>query len=186
MTARRYLLVAAVFAAAGCAAAPSKPAPAATHLRHPLAGAIASLSPASGTLVSGRLALTADGDGVRIVGDIGGLGRGSTHGIHIHERGDCSAADASSAGGHFNPVGAAHGRAGNAAHHLGDMDNIVADANGVAHVSLRIDGAILGTGGDNDILGRAIVVHANPDDYATQPSGNSGPRVACGVIQTGG
>ena len=186
MTSRRLsVAIAAVLVAAGCAAAPPKPQTAPAHLRHPLAAATASLAPASGTLVSGRLALTSDGDGVRIAGDIGGLGPGSTHGIHVHERGDCSAADASSAGGHFNPAGAAHGRAGSAAHHLGDIDNIVADASGVAHVSMRIDGAILGTGGDNDILGRAIVVHANPDDYATQPSGNSGPRVACGVIQMG-
>ena len=186
MSIRLSVAAFAVFAAAGCAAAPPQPSAPNVHLRHPLAAASANLAPASGTLVSGKLTLTADGDGVRITGDIGGLGRGSTHGIHIHERGDCSAADASSAGGHFNPGAAAHGRAGSAAHHLGDMDNIVADDNGVAHVSLRLEGAILGTGADNDIVGRAIVIHANPDDYATQPSGNSGPRVACGVIQTGG
>ena len=190
MTARLPFVVAlaSVFAStmAGCAAAPAKPAPSTpSHLRHPLAMVTANLGPASGTLVSGKLTLATVEGGVRITGDIGGLGRNSTHGIHIHERGDCSAADGSSAGGHFNPAGAAHGRAGATAHHLGDMDNIVADANGIAHVSWQIDGVMLGTGAANDIVGRAIVVHANPDDYATQPSGNSGQRVACGVIRMG-
>ncbi|WP_235565427.1 superoxide dismutase family protein [Lysobacter sp. Root494] len=145
-------------------------------------GATITLAPASGSLVSGKLTAAPVTDGVRITGEIGGLSRGSTHAIHIHEKGDCSAADATSAGGHFNPSQQAHGRAGSGPHHGGDMDNIVADANGVARVDVRALGVSLG-GGATDIGGRAVVVHAMPDDYATQPAGNAGARVACGVIE---
>jgi Cu-Zn family superoxide dismutase len=119
---------------------------------------------------------------VRIAGELGGLARGSTHAIHIHEKGDCSAADATSAGGHFNPAQQPHGRAGSGAHHGGDMDNVVADANGVARVDVQAIGVSLG-GGATDIGGRAVVVHAAADDYRTQPTGNAGARVACGVIE---
>jgi Cu-Zn family superoxide dismutase len=122
------------------------------------------------------------GDGVHITGDIGGLAPNSVHGFHIHETGDCSAADASSAGGHYNPAGMAHGRANTAPHHAGDIDNVVADGNGVAHVNAHVSGVALGGDPARDILGRALVVHAMPDDYRTQPSGASGTRVACGVI----
>lgn len=145
--------------------------------------AIANLAPASGSLVSGRLTLVPMGDGVHITGDIGGLQAGSSHGFHIHEKGDCSAADASSAGGHFNPAAQPHGRAGHGAHHAGDSDNLVADANGVAHVDAHFAGVSLGGGAANDVAGRAIIVHATADDYASQPAGNAGARVACGVIQ---
>ncbi|GAB3100580.1 hypothetical protein GCM10027159_24310 [Lysobacter terrae] len=138
--------------------------------------------PASGSLVSGKLAAAPVTDGVRITGEIGGLTPNSTHAIHIHEKGDCSAADATSAGGHFNPAQQPHGRAGSGPHHGGDMDNIVADAKGVAHVDVRALGVTLG-GGATNIGGRAVVVHAVQDDYVTQPSGNAGARVACGVIK---
>jgi Cu-Zn family superoxide dismutase len=144
--------------------------------------AVANVAPASGTLVSGRLALAPMGDGVHITGDIGGLVPNSVHGFHIHETGDCSAADASSAGGHYNPAGMAHGRANTMPHHAGDIDNIVADGNGVAHVDAHVPGVVLGGDPSRDILGRALVVHAAADDYRTQPSGASGARVACGVI----
>jgi Cu-Zn family superoxide dismutase len=144
-------------------------------------GATIMLTPASGSLVSGKLVAAPIAGGVRITGEIGGLARGSTHAIHIHEKGDCSAADATSAGGHFNPAQQPHGRAGSGPHHGGDMDNIVADSSGVAHVDVRALGVSLG-GGATDIGGRAVVVHAAPDDYATQPAGNAGARVACGVI----
>ena len=145
-------------------------------------GASITLAPASGSLVSGKLTASPITGGVRITGEIGGLSRGTTHAIHIHEKGDCSAADATSAGGHFNPAQQAHGRAGSGPHHGGDMDNIVADANGVARVDVRALGVSLG-GGATDIGGRAVVVHAMPDDYRTQPTGNAGGRIACGVIQ---
>lgn len=140
------------------------------------------LRPASGSLVSGKLSALPIAGGVRITGEIGGLARGSTHAIHIHEKGDCSAADATSAGGHFNPAQQPHGRVGSGPHHGGDMDNIVADGNGVAQVDVQALGVSLG-GGATNIGGRAIVVHAMPDDYTSQPAGNAGARVACGVIQ---
>jgi Cu-Zn family superoxide dismutase len=177
---------------AACSTTPSAPAtPAPTTPPPPAAtapavstarGATVTLAPASGSLVSGKLTASPIAGGVRLTGEIGGLPAGSTHAIHIHEKGDCSAADATSAGGHFNPSQQAHGRAGSGPHHGGDMDNIVADANGVARVDVRALGVTLG-GGATDIGSRAVVVHAMPDDYATQPAGNAGARVACGVIQ---
>ena len=166
---------------AGCASTPSapQPKPAASAARQ----AEVNLAPASGSLVSGKLTLVPMGDGVHIAGEVGGLKPGDTRGFHIHEKGDCSAADASSAGGHFNPTAQAHGRAGQGAHHAGDTDNIVADARGVARVNAHVAGVTLGGGAANDIAGRAIIVHAAADDYATQPTGNAGARVACGVIR---
>jgi Cu-Zn family superoxide dismutase len=166
---------------AACASAPP-PKPAPPKPQHRIQHAMANMAPASASLVSGRLLIDAIDGGVRIHGELGGLGRNGVHAIHVHERGDCSAADASTAGGHFNPDGVAHGRAGMPPHHLGDMDNLHANAQGVAKVDLHLHDVTLGSGAANDILGRAIIVHANPDDYTSQPTGNAGARVACGVI----
>jgi len=143
----------------------------------------ANLASASGSLVSGRLTLMPMGDGVHIRGELGGFTPGSSHGFHIHETGDCSAADASSAGGHFNPGAQPHGRAGQGPHHAGDADNLVADARGVAKVDVHIRGLRLGGGGASDAVGRAVIAHAAADDYRSQPAGNAGARVACGVIR---
>lgn len=176
-------------AIAATLAACASPSPRTTTRATPAHGAstagqaIANLASASGSLVSGRLTLLPIGNGVHISGEIGGLQPGSSHGFHIHEKGDCSAVDASSAGGHFNPGAKPHGRAGHGAHHAGDSDNLVADANGVARVDAHVSGVSLGGGGANDIAGRAIVVHAAADDYSSQPAGNAGARVACGVIR---
>ncbi len=180
-------LAAAVLAVSGLAACgstpPKQPAPAASSTPVPQRDGVANLASASGSLVSGRLQVMSMGaNAVHVAGDIGGLAPGSSHGFHIHEKGDCSAADASSAGGHFNPAGAPHGRMDVGAHHAGDIDNITADAQGVAHVNIHIPGLTLGSGAANDVAGRAIVVHADPDDYASQPAGNAGKRIACGVI----
>lgn len=175
---------------AGCAGAPrsadAPAAPARSTLPAPVSSAreaVANLASASGSLVSGRLVLVPMGTGVHLTGEVGGLQPGSSHGFHIHEKGDCSAADGSSAGGHFNPAAQPHGRAGHGAHHAGDADNLVADGNGVARVDMHLDGVTLGDGGPADIAGRAIVVHAAADDYRSQPAGNAGARVACGVIR---
>ena len=174
-------LAASIALLAGCASTPTSASTAA-----PAAGsadmASVALAPSSGSMVSGKLMLMPMGDGVHITGEIGGLAPNSTHGFHIHEKGDCSAADASSAGGHFNPGGDSHGRASAPHHHLGDNDNLVADANGVAHVNAHFANAVLGGSGADDIVGKAVVVHANADDYTSQPSGNAGARIACGVI----
>ncbi|QDW66647.1 superoxide dismutase family protein [Luteimonas granuli] len=120
--------------------------------------------------------------GVAISGQVNGLAPGSEHGFHVHENGDCSAPDASSAGGHFNPQASAHGRVGEGEHHVGDTDNIVADDTGVAMIDTRLEGATLGDGAPTDIMGKSVIVHADPDDYTTQPTGNAGARLACGVI----
>ena len=166
---------------AACAAAPQRnAAPMATHQARE---AVVNLAPASGSPVSGRLVLVPMGDGLHLRGEVGGLMPGSRHGFHIHEKGDCSAADASSAGGHFNPTGQPHGRAGQGAHHAGDADNLVADAKCVARVDAHLGGLSLGNGAANDVAGRAVIVHAAADDYSSQPAGNAGARVACGVIQ---
>lgn len=108
------------------------------------------------------------------------LGSNQEHGFHIHEKGDCSAADGMSAGGHFNPTGAAHGPQ-HGEKHAGDMPALVADASGYASTSFKLTGVTL-TEGPNSILGRSVIVHKDPDDYKTQPTGNSGARIACGVI----
>lgn len=150
-----------------------------------LKSATANLSAASGSLVSGQLRLMAMGDGVHATGEIGGLPPNSTHAFHIHEKGDCSAADASSAGGHFNPGGQPHGRATSPKHHAGDSDNLVANAEGVAKVDAHFAGVVLGGGGAIDVVGKAVVVHGSPDDYVSQPAGNAGSRIACGVITAG-
>ncbi len=143
----------------------------------------ANLSPASASLVSGRLALVPDARGVHITGVIGGLQPLQTAAFHVHERGDCSAVDASSAGGHFNPGAQPHGRNSAGAHHAGDMDNLRADAQGRVNVDVRLPAVTLGGGAATDIAGRALVVHANADDYRSQPAGNAGARIACGVIR---
>ncbi len=185
------LVIALTSALAACSTTAEKPstatavATAKTSTTSTAKSAEANLASASGSLVSGALTLVPMGNGVHITGEIGGLGAGRTHAIHVHEKGDCSAADASSAGGHFNPTGSAHGRAGTPIHHAGDMDNLVGDAAGRARIDIHLAGVSLGGGAANDIVGRAIVVHAAADDYASQPAGNAGARVACGVIKVG-
>jgi Cu-Zn family superoxide dismutase len=160
---------------------PAAPAPVATVSTAQLAEA--NLAPASASLVSGRLALVPEAGGVHITGVIGSLPRGQPAAFHVHEKGDCSAVDASSAGAHFNPLSQPHGRASAAAHHAGDMDNLQANAEGIAHVDVHLRGVTLGGGAANDIAGRALIVHAGADDYRSQPAGNAGARVACAVIR---
>lgn len=146
------------------------------------ARAHAELASASSSDVSGTLAFVGTDEGVRITGRITGLKPDSTHGFHIHEHGDCSTPDAASAGGHFNPTQQPHGHPAEGQRHAGDLPNQVANAEGVATVDVLAKDVQLGTGGDTDILGGAVIVHAQPDDYSSQPSGNSGARIACGVI----
>lgn len=133
--------------------------------------------------VRGELHLTSADGGVRVIGEIAGLAPGSEHGFHVHEHGDCSAPDASSAGGHFNPGAAPHGGPDAAARHLGDLPNIRANENGTADVNAVVAGATLNDGGPNNLVGKAFIVHAKADDYKSQPSGDAGARIACGVVQ---
>ena len=145
------------------------------------ARASATLQATEGNSVAGTLEFTSVDGGVRVTGQVTGL-QGGEHGFHVHENGDCSAPDASSAGGHFNPASTAHGRVGQGEHHAGDSDNISANAQGVATVDTLLQGVTLGDGSGTDIVGRGVIVHADPDDYTTQPTGNAGGRLACGVI----
>jgi Cu-Zn family superoxide dismutase len=142
-------------------------------------GAAATLEARSGSKVSGVVSFRASGDKLLVSGSFSGLTPNAEHGFHVHEKGDCSAPDASSAGGHFNPTGTPHGPAG-AAHHAGDLPNIRADAAGNASYQVAIEGVDIA--GPLGIVGRSVVVHRDRDDYTSQPAGNSGPRIACGVI----
>lgn len=161
---------------------PAEPAPpAVTTLPPPAESRTVQLRATGGGNASGILAVSVRDEQVHIDGEIGGLVPNSEHGLHIHVNGDCSAPDASSSGGHFAPLGHPHGAPGTASH-VGDLGNIRADANGMAQVNAIAEQASLGTGSATDVANRAIVVHAGPDDFSTQPDGNSGERLACGVI----
>jgi superoxide dismutase, Cu-Zn family len=142
--------------------------------------AVAELNPTQGNNVRGVVRFTQTKAGVQVVADITGLTPGK-HGFHIHDKGDCSAPDATSAGPHFNPTGAKHAGPDDADRHVGDLGNITADASGKAQYK-RVDSK-LSFDGPNSILNRAVIVHAVPDDLMTQPAGNAGARVACGIIQ---
>lgn len=143
--------------------------------------AVAPLTAKSGTNTQGTVTFTQHGDHVMVLADVTGLPPNSVHGFHVHEKGDCSAPDAMSAGGHFNPTGKPHGSVNTLDHHVGDMPNLTADANGRARASFQLTGMTVAPGA-NSVVGRAVVVHKDPDDYKTQPTGNSGGRIACGVV----
>lgn len=142
-------------------------------------GASADLAARSGSMVSGKVNFTEANGRLRVEAQVSGLTPGE-HGFHVHEAGDCSAADASSAKGHFNPTSKAHGHHASEEHHGGDMPNLVADASGAAKYSADVSG--LSLNGPTGVVGRSVVIHADPDDYKSQPAGNSGKRIACGVI----
>lgn len=143
-------------------------------------GATAFLKPTQGNKVTGVVTFTQTGSTVVADAKINGLTPGS-HGFHLHEKGDCSAPDAMSAGGHFNPAGKPHGAPTGGERHAGDLGNITADAKGDATLKIEVPGVTLGDGA-NSINGKAVVVHAKPDDLKSQPAGDAGPRVACGVV----
>ena len=170
------------------------PAPADPARNAPVAGAApasaqgpvhVTLISASGSTVSGVLTVSNEGDAVSILGEITGLEPGKEVGFHVHESGDCSLPDFASAGAHFNPTMDPHGGPKSKARHLGDLPNAKADKNGRALIDVTVKGPNLvdKDGAPTAILGKALVVHAMRDDYKTQPSGDSGARVACGVIR---
>jgi Cu-Zn family superoxide dismutase len=134
--------------------------------------------------VAGQLKFSPVAGGVRVTGTVTGLKPHAPHAFHVHEKGDCSAADGASAGGHFNPTGKPHGGFTTAAHHMGDMPSLMADGSGTAQVDFISQEFTLE--GANTIVGKAVIVHRDPDDINSQPSGNAGPRLACGVIAMGG
>jgi superoxide dismutase, Cu-Zn family len=122
------------------------------------------------------------GDKVRVAADVSGLRPNGEYGFHIHEVGDCSSGDGMSAKGHFNPFGKPHGPPGSSERHGGDMPSLKSDANGNANYIADLDGVTV-TSGPASIVSRSLIVHVQPDDYKTQPTGNAGARSACGVIQ---
>lgn len=142
--------------------------------------AIARLGPTAGHRASGTVRFFAQEEGIRVLAEFTGLTPGD-HGMHIHENGDCSAPDASSAGDHFNPKHAKHGDRAASERHAGDLGNITARDDGTAH--LEYVDTHLSLSGPDSIIGRSVIVHAGPDDLTSQPSGNSGARVACGIIE---
>lgn len=148
------------------------------------ATAVAQMKPTAGNAVAGTVRFEQSASKVIVTASITGLKPNSEHGFHVHEKGDCSAPDAMSAGGHFNPAGKPHGHHGKAERHAGDMPNLRADASGVARVMWETDLLSVGSGA-SDVIGRSVVIHRDPDDYSSQPAGNSGPRLSCGVIVAG-
>ncbi len=144
--------------------------------------ASATLDSRSGSNAKGTVNFVWQGHDVLVTGNFSGLKPNAEQGFHVHEKGDCSAADATSAGGHFNPDTKSHGMPGSGSNHAGDMPNIKSDANGNAVYSAKLSGFTVNTG-PAGILGRSVVVHRDPDDYKSQPAGNSGPRIACGLIK---
>lgn len=151
----------------------------------PRSTAKVSLTSAAGSSVKGDLTLANEGTAVSIRGEITGLAPDKEHGFHVHEVGQCSLPDFQSAGEHFNPTKDPHGGPKSRARHLGDIPNIKADKDGRATLDVTVNGVTLEDkdGAPTEILGKALIVHAMPDDYESQPSGNSGERVACGVIR---
>lgn len=146
--------------------------------------AVAELKPTaaiSPNPTTGKATFTALDHGVRVAIEVRGLAPNSEHGFHIHEKGDC-AKNGDAAGGHFNPGGSTHGKFGGGAAHGGDLPSLTADANGVARFTVDAHGLSLTEGEANNIAGRALIVHRDRDDGTTQPTGNSGPRIACAII----
>jgi Cu-Zn family superoxide dismutase len=142
--------------------------------------AVASLSPTQGNNARGLVMFHQMDGHVMVHAKVSGLKPGAEHGFHVHENGTCASADGMSAGGHFNPDGKPHGPQ-NAPHHAGDMPSLKADANGVADQKFMLMGVTVAAGATS-VTGRSVIVHAMPDDYVTQPTGNSGARLGCGVI----
>lgn len=170
---KRTVITAALVAiASGCASTPQLDAV-----------ATATLEPRSGSQVRGTVTFTQAGaDIVRVSGEISGHTQGPK-GIHIHDKGDCSDAQAMSAGGHFNPGQHKHGGPYEPVRHAGDLGNITFNDKGVAKFSFVLGGISVSNSTADGIIGRALVVHAASDDLTTDPTGNSGGRVACGIIR---
>lgn len=136
----------------------------------------------SNSKVTGTATFVEKNGKVTFVAKISGLQPG-IHAIHIHEKSDCSAADGSSAGGHWNPTFKKHGKWGEAEHHRGDIGNFTADEKGNGTITLTTDEwSIGGEDPTKDILGKGLIVHQGADDFVSQPAGNAGARVACSAI----
>jgi len=170
---KKLLVIAAAASLLACQSTPDEP------LR-----ATAALQPTKGSKSFGEATFEQEGDKVRLTLYVQGLKPGQMHGFHIHEAGDCSSGDGMSAKGHFNPHGKPHGDPKSAERHAGDLPALMAGKDGRAKIDVTVDAISIGQGSGN-IVGRGLIIHADPDDYKTQPTGNAGARVACGVIKAG-
>ena len=148
------------------------------------ARATAALQPTKGSKTFGEATFEQVGDKVRVIVFAQGLKPDAEHGFHIHEAGDCGSGDGMSAKGHFNPHGKPHGDPKSAERHAGDLPSLKAGKDGRARIDATVDAISIGQGAGN-IVGRGLIIHADPDDYKTQPTGNAGARIACGVIKAG-
>ena len=157
-------------AAAGCASV--APPPTAT----------AFLDPTKGSNARGTVTFQESGGKVLMIASVTGLKPNQEHGFHIHEKGDCSSGDGMSTGGHFNPLAKQHAHPSTGERHAGDLPALKADASGIATLRQEMD-VITVSDGPTSVVGRGMIVHAQPDDYKTQPTGNAGARVACAVIK---
>jgi len=144
--------------------------------------AIAVINSASGSGVTGMATFTQIGQTVMLHIEIKNVDTG-LHAVHIHENGDCSSPDAKSAGGHWNPTNVAHGKWGEGEFHLGDIGNIDVGEDGRGVIELSTELWEIGTGSNIDVVGKGIIVHSGADDFTSQPSGNAGSRIGCGVIE---
>jgi Cu-Zn family superoxide dismutase len=138
----------------------------------------------SGSKLKGKATFTDDGKGgivfrIEVADAPPGM-----HAVHIHEKGDCSSPDGKSAGDHWNPMHEPHGKWGapGGHHHLGDIGNLEVKPDGKGTLTLETDKWTAGSGGVNDVIGHGIIVHSTIDDFTTQPTGNAGSRIGCGVI----
>ena len=143
--------------------------------------AVAAMEPANDSGMTGRVTFTQRGDAIEFLIEVENVAPGE-HAVHIHEKGDCSAADGTSAGGHWNPTDVAHGKWGEGEFHLGDIGNMTVGDDGKGALGLTTDLWEMDTGSDRDVLGKAMIVHEGADDFTSQPSGAAGPRIGCGVI----
>ena len=172
---KQVLIIGAVAVlAAGCASTPTP---------FDTARATANLEPTKGNRAVGTVTFAERLGKVYVTAEVSGLAPNQEHGFHVHDKGDCSSGDGMSAAGHFNPGGTPHGPQ-QGPRHGGDMPNLKADANGNARTSFTIDEVTVAAG-PKSIVGRGLIVNKDPDDYKTQPTGNAGARLACGVIKAG-
>jgi len=166
----RLLALSALALAAGCQSIPEAPR------------ATAVLQPTTGSTVQGTVQFIQTAGKVLVRARVTGLRPNAEFGFHIHEAGDCSSGDGMSAKGHFNPFGKPHAHAGTTERHAGDLPSLKSDAGGNADLTADVD-VITVVEGPASIVGRGLIVHAQPDDFRTQPTGNAGARSACAVIQ---